>query len=118
MECKTVGDGIDSTNVGVVDYNLVQAAYVGKAGYDLARNMSITTDDDVLFAVFVKGDGDVNRNMLSSASAMCAYSLRSIESKFDENIKNCAKGSIMRGLDFFKKNTMCLKTVRPNTFRV
>lgn len=34
------------------EFNLLQAAYVTKPGYDLADLMGVATEDDVLFAAF------------------------------------------------------------------
>jgi plexin A len=47
---------IDCISEGAKRYNLVQAAYVGKPGSDLAADLGITAQDDVLFAVFSKSD--------------------------------------------------------------
>lgn len=47
---------------GGTKYNLVRAAYLGKPGSDLAENLGITAQDDVLYAVFSEGKGDVPTN--------------------------------------------------------
>lgn len=47
---------------GGMKYNLVRAAYLGKPGTDLAENLQITQQDDVLYAVFAEGKGDVPTN--------------------------------------------------------
>ena len=62
------------------DYNLVQAAFVGKPGSDLAADLGVTAQDDVLFAVFSESDsseGDITSKP-SKNSALCVYSLKSI----------------------------------------
>ena len=76
------------------DYNLVQAAFVGKPGSDLASNLGITPQDDVLYAVFSESDsseGEItfkpNKN-----SALCVYSLKKIRRKFMQNIQRCFTG--------------------------
>lgn len=87
-------------------YNLVQAAYLGKPGADLAENLSITPQDDVLYAVFSEGKG----NVPSNRSALCVYSLKSIRRKFMQNIKSCFNGHGSRGLDFISPNMQCVST--------
>ena len=77
-----------------MDYNLVQAAYVGKAGSKLAKDLGVTAQDDVLFAVFSKSDpseGDITSKP-GKNSALCVYSLKSIRRKFMQNIQRCFTG--------------------------
>ncbi|KAJ8983514.1 hypothetical protein NQ317_012005 [Molorchus minor] len=91
-------------------YNLVQAAYVGKAGSDLASDLGITAQDDVLFAVFSESD-PVIANKPSDLSALCVYSLKAIRRKFMQNIKHCFSGNGQRGLDFISPSLPCVSTV-------
>ncbi len=94
------------------DYNLVQAAFVGKPGSDLASDLGVTAQDDVLFAVFSESDsaeGD-STSKPSSKSALCVYSLKSIRRKFMQNIQRCFTGTGSRGLDFISPSLQCIKT--------
>lgn len=94
-------------------YNLVQAAYVGKPGSDLAADLGITAQDDVLFAVFSQSDqsqGEVSSKP-SDNSALCVYSLKSIRRKFMQNIQTCFGGIGSRGLDFISPSHTCVLTV-------
>lgn len=91
-------------------YNLVQAAYVGKAGSDLAGDLGITAQDDVLFAVFSESDSK-QVNKPSDLSALCVYSLKAIRRKFMQNIKTCFNGVGQRGLDFISPSHQCVSTV-------
>ena len=91
-------------------YNLVQAAYVGKAGSDLAGDLGITAQDDVLFAVFSESDS-AQPNRSTDLSALCVYSLKAIRRKFMQNIKNCFGGNGERGLDFISPSHRCVLTV-------
>jgi plexin A len=84
----------------------VQAAYLGKPGADLAENLAITAQDDVLYAVFAEGRSDAATNR----SALCVYSLKSIRRKFMQNIKSCFNGNGPRGLDFISPNMHCVST--------
>ena len=81
IECKKDG----------IDYNLISDVYLGKPGYDLAESLGISTEEDVLYAVFVKGAGH-ERNAETQQSALCVYSLKQIELKFLENIELCFRG--------------------------
>ena len=76
------------------DYNLVQAAFVGKPGSDLASDLGVTPQDDVLFAVFSESDsseGEITSKP-NKNSALCVYSLKSIRRKFMQNIQRCFTG--------------------------
>ncbi|KAK6634574.1 hypothetical protein RUM43_011975 [Polyplax serrata] len=95
------------------NFNLVQAAYVGKPGSDLAADLGITAQDDVLFAVFSETDlteGETSSKPAPS-SALCVYTLKSIRRKFMENIKTCFEGKANRGLDFVSTGHHCVPTV-------
>lgn len=76
-----------------INYNLVQAAYVGKSGADLAKQFGITEQDDVLYTVFSQG----RDNVPSNKSAICVYSLSSIRKAFQKNIQDCYNGKGTRG---------------------
>lgn len=91
-------------------YNLVQAAYVGKAGSDLASDLGITAQDDVLFGVFSEGDPSI-ANKPSDLSALCVYPLKAIRRKFMQNIRHCLSGKGQRGLDFISPSLQCVPTV-------
>ncbi|XP_025831162.1 plexin-A2-like [Agrilus planipennis] len=92
------------------NYNLVQAAYVAKPGSDLASDLGITAQDDVLYAVFSESDPS-HSNQPSDLSALCVYSLKAIRRKFMQNIRNCFNGSGQRGLDFISTSYACVPTV-------
>ena len=94
-------------------YNLIQAAYVDKPGSDLAAELGIRAQDDVLFAVFAQSDPSENdlSNRPSHKSALCVYSLKSIRRKFMHNIQKCFSGEGHRGLDFISPSLPCVHTV-------
>lgn len=104
---------IDCISEGGKSYNLVQAGFVGKPGSDLASDLGITAQDDVLFAVFseseqTEGEGS---SKPSQYSALCVYSLKAIRRKFMQNIKTCFTGMGNRGLDFISPSHGCILTV-------
>lgn len=100
VECKNEGK----------NYNLVQAAYVGKAGSVLAGALGITAQDDVLYAVFAESDLSTSPRP-SNHSALCVYTLKSIRRKFMRNIQKCFSGDGDRGLEFISPSHKCVLTV-------
>lgn len=78
--------------VGAVDYNLAQDAKVTPAGPDLAASLGINTGQHVLVAAFRPSRGITAEPQ--DKSAVCVYSLKEIEDKFNENIHMCFNGSI------------------------
>ena len=94
-------------------YNLIQAAYVDKPGSDLAAELGILPQDDVLFAVFAQNDATGNdvSSKPRASSALCVYSLKSIRRKFMSNIQRCFRGEGMRGLGFISPLSKCVHTV-------
>ncbi|KAG1683403.1 Plexin-A2 [Nymphon striatum] len=93
------------------DYNLVQAAFLGKPGSDLAVQLGITVQDDVLYAVFAKSAKEQHvYNKPGSNSALCVYSMKDIQHKFKSNIQNCFRGRGVTGLDFVRPSLKCVPT--------
>lgn len=82
-----------SNNEDLVDYNLAQDLKLSNAGEDLAASLGIDTDDQVLVGSFSPSQSNTN-NEPKSQSAICAYSMQYIESKFNENIHMCFNGTI------------------------
>uniref|UniRef100_A0A8C6UPQ8 Plexin A4 n=1 Tax=Neogobius melanostomus TaxID=47308 RepID=A0A8C6UPQ8_9GOBI len=76
---------------GNVEYRLLEAAYLAKAGSILARSLDVAPDDDVLFAVFSKGQKRRPRQDTQD-SALCVFSLRKINEKIKERLQSCYKG--------------------------
>uniref|UniRef100_T1JKQ6 Sema domain-containing protein n=1 Tax=Strigamia maritima TaxID=126957 RepID=T1JKQ6_STRMM len=94
-----------------VDYNLVQAAFLGNPGSELANELGVSAQDDVLYAVFSqsKNDSDVY-DRASAKSGLCVYSLRAIHRQFTKNIQHCFSGNGDRGLDFINPSMKCVHT--------
>ncbi|KAI8503439.1 hypothetical protein Bbelb_184100 [Branchiostoma belcheri] len=81
-----------------VNYNLVQAAYVGKPGAILAGNMGVTPNDDVLFAVFSKSQSSSDNP--TSSSALCVYTIKDINRAMKARIQDCFNGNGNLGIDW------------------
>ena len=97
---------------GNVEYRLLQAAYLAKAGATLARSLDVGADDDVLFAVFSKGQKRRPR-LASQDSALCVFSLRKINEKIKERLQSCYKGEGTLDLAWLKvKDIPCSSAVR------
>lgn len=76
----------------LVNYNLAQDLKLSNAGEDLAASLGIDVDNQVLVGSFSPSQGITNEPM--SQSAICAFSMQYIESKFNENIHMCFNGTI------------------------
>ncbi|KAM6436242.1 plexin-A4 isoform 2-T3 [Liasis olivaceus] len=73
-----------------VEYRLLQAAYLSKAGSILARSLGIMPEDDVLFTVFSKGQ---KRRMKSlDESALCIFLLKKINDRIKDRLQSCYRG--------------------------
>uniref|UniRef100_A0A6A7FXH8 Plexin-B-like n=5 Tax=Hirondellea gigas TaxID=1518452 RepID=A0A6A7FXH8_9CRUS len=72
-------------------YNLVQDAAIFEAGHDLAASIGILAGDQVMIAAFSKSQGHTDKPQKSTA--ICLYSVKDIDARFDENIHMCFNGS-------------------------
>merc|ERR1712192_148297 len=95
------------------NYSLAKAAYLGKPGLDLANDLGVNVTDDVLFVVFstpkLLMEGQLGDP--TAYSALCIYSLKSIETMFTwGNIKGCFNGEGTTGLEFIRPIQQCMKT--------
>ncbi|XP_030430837.1 plexin-A4 isoform X2 [Gopherus evgoodei] len=73
-----------------VEYRLLQAAHLSKAGAILARSLGASPDDDILFTVFSKGQ---KRKMKSlDESALCIFVLKKINDRIKERLQSCYRG--------------------------
>ncbi|XP_065212914.1 plexin-A2-like [Planococcus citri] len=80
-------------------YNLVQTGFFGKPGLDLANALDIELQDDVLFAVFAPSEKSVGEDSdkPSNHSALCVFSLQTINNKFVQNMQQCVTGKGYHG---------------------
>ncbi|KAI1888081.1 hypothetical protein AGOR_G00181370 [Albula goreensis] len=76
---------------GGVEYRLLQAAYLSKAGAILARSLGVGPDDDVLYAIFSKGQKRRPREA-SQESALCVFPLKEINERIKDRLQSCYKG--------------------------
>lgn len=94
------------------DYNLAQAAYIGRPGSELAVSLGITAQDNVLYVVFAKSRDELDVfNKPGKQSALCVYALSAIHRKFTQNIQHCFNGNGFQGLDFVNPSQPCVLTV-------
>ncbi|XP_063782835.1 plexin-A4 isoform X2 [Pseudophryne corroboree] len=89
-----------------VEYRLLQAAYLSKAGSILAKSLGIKPGDDVLFTIFSKGQ---KRRMKSlDESALCVFVLKQINDRIKERLQSCYKGEGTLDLAWLKvKDIRC-----------
>uniref|UniRef100_A0A4W3IM62 Plexin A4 n=2 Tax=Callorhinchus milii TaxID=7868 RepID=A0A4W3IM62_CALMI len=85
---------------GGIEYRLLQAAYLSKAGAILARSLGIGPDDDVLFTVFSKGQK--RRSKVPDESALCMFVLKSINERIKDRLQSCYRGEGFLDLAWLK----------------
>lgn len=94
-----------------VEYRLLQAAYLAKAGSVLARALNASEQDDVLFAVFSKGQKQYQKP--SDDSALCLFTIRDINARIKERLRSCYQGEGNLELHWLLgKDVQCTKAVR------
>ncbi|KAK1166950.1 plexin-A4 [Acipenser oxyrinchus oxyrinchus] len=73
-----------------IEYRLLQAAYLSKAGAILARSLGISPGDDVLYTIFSKGQK--RRIKSPEESALCVFVLKNINDRIKDRLQSCYKG--------------------------
>lgn len=90
-----------------VVFNGLQAAYLGRAGKDLADDLRVSESEDILYGVFA----EVNeRREPQKASALCAFPLTMVNSAIDEGVEDCCRSGpeqLSRGLCHFQLCENC-----------
>lgn len=91
----------------VTVYNGLQAAHLGRAGKDLAAELSVAETEDVLFGVFA----EVNEHGVPQKnSALCAYPLSKVNKAIDNGVEECCTSGteqLSRGLSHFQQLESC-----------
>nr|XP_033814619.1 plexin-A4 [Geotrypetes seraphini]XP_033814620.1 plexin-A4 [Geotrypetes seraphini] len=89
-----------------VEYRLLQAAYLSKAGSILAKALGIGSNDDVLFTIFSKGQKKRMKSL--DESALCVFVLKEINDRIKERLQSCYKGEGTLDLAWLKvKDISC-----------
>ena len=92
--------------------DFLQAAYTGKPGQLLAKSLGVYPEDDLLFGIFGSKFQENRLTTRDEESALCVYTLRSIDLVLKRNIQNCFQGiGIGTGPDHIRPPFNCLKTV-------
>ena len=92
LECKKEG----------VNYQLLQAIAIGKAGPELATRLRIISQSDIVIALFAQakeGTAEAQGN-----SAICIYTIKEIELAFENKTRDCWNGKGFSGLSFDGQN--------------
>lgn len=94
-----------------VEYRLLQAAYLSKPGDVLARSLAISSQDDVLFAIFSKGQKQYHHP--PDDSALCVFPIKTINNQIKERLQSCYQGEGNLELNWLLgKDVHCTKAVR------
>ncbi|XP_069489373.1 plexin-A2 [Ambystoma mexicanum] len=95
-----------------VEYRLLQAAYLAKPGDVLARSLAISSQDDVLFAIFSKGQKQYHHP--PDDSALCVFPIRTINNQIKERLQSCYQGEGNLELNWLLgKDVHCTKAPVP-----
>ncbi|XP_019402406.1 PREDICTED: plexin-A2 [Crocodylus porosus] len=97
---------------GDVEYRLLQAAYLSKPGDVLAKALNITAQEDVLFAIFSKGQKQYHQP--PDDSALCVFPIRTINTQIKERLQSCYQGEGNLELNWLLgKDVQCTKAPVP-----
>ncbi|XP_063811395.1 plexin-A2 isoform X1 [Pseudophryne corroboree] len=95
-----------------VEYRLLQAAYVTKPGVTLARSLKISVQDDVLFAIFSKGQKQYHHP--PDDSTLCVFPIKTINALIKERLQSCYQGEGNLELNWLLgKDVQCTKAPVP-----
>uniref|UniRef100_A0A663MHE0 Plexin A2 n=1 Tax=Athene cunicularia TaxID=194338 RepID=A0A663MHE0_ATHCN len=75
---------------GDTEYRLLQAAYLAKPGDVLAKSLNITAQEDVLFAIFSKGQKQYHQP--PDDSALCVFPIRTVNAQIKDRLQSCYQG--------------------------
>lgn len=96
------------------EYRLLQAAYLSKAGRVLAKSLNISAQEDVLFAVFSKGQKQ--HHDPPDHSALCVFTIQDINTHIKERLQSCYQGEGNLELHWLLgKDVQCTKAVSGQT---
>uniref|UniRef100_A0A8C4F7X1 Plexin-A2 n=1 Tax=Dicentrarchus labrax TaxID=13489 RepID=A0A8C4F7X1_DICLA len=94
------------------EYRLLQAAYLSKAGRVLAKSLNISAQEDVLFAVFSKGQKQCHDP--PDHSALCVFTIQDINTRIKERLQSCYQGEGNLELHWLLgKDVQCTKAPVP-----
>lgn len=92
------------------EYRLLQAAYLTKAGRVLAKSLNISTQEDVVYAVFSKGQKQYHDP--PDHSAVCVFTIQDINTRIKERLQSCYQGEGNLELHWLLgKDVQCTKAV-------
>ncbi|NXN43084.1 PLXA2 protein, partial [Rhinoptilus africanus] len=97
---------------GDTEYRLLQAAYLAKPGDVLAKSLNITAQEDVLFAIFSKGQKQYHQP--PDDSALCVFPIRAINAQIKDRLQSCYQGEGNLELNWLLgKDVQCTKAPVP-----
>ncbi|NWI27184.1 PLXA2 protein, partial [Sula dactylatra] len=97
---------------GDTEYRLLQAAYLSKPGDVLAKSLNITAEEDVLFAIFSKGQKQYHQP--PDDSALCVFPIRTVNAQIKDRLQSCYQGEGNLELNWLLgKDVQCTKAPVP-----
>lgn len=88
-------------------YNSVQAAHFGTAGKELAIELGVKMESQILYGVFAVTDNEGNP---TRQSALCAFPIDAVNIDIEKGVDACCSNrpeSLSRGLSHFQPFEMC-----------
>uniref|UniRef100_A0A8C8S4X1 Sema domain-containing protein n=1 Tax=Pelusios castaneus TaxID=367368 RepID=A0A8C8S4X1_9SAUR len=96
-----------------VEYRLVQAARLAKAGRRLAQALGLAEGQDILYAAF--SQGQKNRAAPPRQSLLCLFTLDEVNRRIQERIQSCYRGEGHLSLPWLlNKELPCINTINGN----
>ncbi|XP_062451143.1 plexin-A2 isoform X1 [Rhea pennata] len=97
---------------GDTEYRLLQAAYLSKPGDVLAKSLNITAQEDILFAIFSKGQKQYHQP--PDDSALCVFPIRTVNAQIKDRLQSCYQGEGNLELNWLLgKDVQCTKAPVP-----
>ncbi|KAM9268432.1 plexin-A2 [Morus bassanus] len=97
---------------GDTEYRLLQAAYLSKPGDVLAKSLNITAEEDVIFAIFSKGQKQYHQP--PDDSALCVFPIRTVNAQIKDRLQSCYQGEGNLELNWLLgKDVQCTKAPVP-----
>ncbi|KAM9324362.1 macrophage-stimulating protein receptor [Gastrophryne carolinensis] len=93
-------------------FNLIQAAHMVRVGRNLALELNLDHNDQVLFGAFAQSEPQSTKPLRKSA--VCAFPLKLINLSITEGMKKCCMEhsvKLPRGLRFYHSETYCPQNV-------
>ncbi|MBN3326565.1 RON protein, partial [Atractosteus spatula] len=98
-----------------VVYNALQAAHFGRVGKELAEELGVEQDADILYGVFAVTHPETGKPLPDSA--LCAFPMEKVNKAIEEGVEDCCTTGperLSRGLCYFQHCENCPHELETN----